>query len=325
MSSSAAISALLPLVLLSCSRSAPGPGASDAAPRGSAAAAEAAPTAPEPVTAPDGADVAPPAVEPVPPVAEPTPPVVPEEPPDPPVVRVRGPVEGAVEPLTQRLAAGAPLIVRFRVTNAGDQPIKFRFGGDNYAQGPLRFTWLVRGANGEVECDLRTRPEPMSGGGGSANLVLATGETHERWLVPQTGCAALSKPGRHRLRLVRILTDDDLAPEGCSEILVPDTTVDPPDDHGRAEQPECLEWLLGAPAVAAEFELDVLPYDAAAVREGLERALAAVERDEQRNVLAGWARWLAFRLGQNPAGPMTTDEELQGLAASLPASLPDAP
>ncbi|MBI5535217.1 MAG: hypothetical protein HY898_20995 [Deltaproteobacteria bacterium] len=238
------------------------------------------------------------------------------------VHRTRGSVRGGFELASSPVVSGAPILVRFWVENTGSSPIRFRQGGDWYQKGPLHFTWLVSDASGKVECDLRARPEPMSGGGHSIDKTLAPGQRDEQWLAPQTGCDALLAPGRHRLRGVRILADETHEPDECRAILVPDTTVSPPDDRGVKESPACLAWLLAAPAIASEFEVEVLRYEAGAVRAAITSEMAVDGGEGRMGALGQYAMWLAFRLGREPEWGANPATQLQRLAAALPAALP---
>ncbi len=238
-----------------------------------------------------------------------------------PVHRTRGDVRGGLEVDGTTFVAGAPIVWRFVVENAGTTPIAFQDGGDSYAQGPLHFTWLVRDAAGSVECDLRASPEPMAGGGGSSKRVLAPGERIATWLAPQVGCPALSVIGRHRLRVVRILTQDGEAPASCSTILVPDTTTTPIDDRGVTLDRECEAFLLASPAVASEVEIEVVPYDVDAVRAAIRAALRQ-PAEQRRQMLGRYAIWLAFRLDLDPNWGAEPDVELERLMAALPVDWP---
>jgi hypothetical protein len=212
------------------------------------------------------------------------------------------------------------MLFRFVVESTG-APVAFQDGGDWYAPGPLHYTWLVEDGAGAVECDLRARPVPLAGGGGAQLVTLARGERHEIWLAPQTGCDALTRPGRHHVRVVRILTVDERAPAGCATILVPDTTVEPIDDRGVALAPECAAFLLAAPAIASELDIDVLPYDADAVRSAITAELADTG-EQHGHALDQYATWLAYALGREPlwgAPPATAPAPL---AAALPERWP---
>jgi hypothetical protein len=238
-------------------------------------------------------------------------------------IRARGPVMASLHvPPTGRVA-GMPLLVRLDIENTGTSPIPFRDGGDWYAPGPLHFTWRVTDHGGAVECDLRADPGMLAGGGASTITTLAPGATHSTWLAPQTGCATLLSPGHHHLRVVRILTVDEDAPAACSTILVPDVTLDPVDDHGVPVEPACLRFLMTAPAVAAELDVEILPYQASLVRESL-RAELAIEDDEgRRTALGQYATWLMLRLGREPSWGAPTEAAVEALMAALPERLPE--
>ncbi len=238
-----------------------------------------------------------------------------------PVHRARGPIHGRFVPESVDLASGAPLLFRFEVENTGSTPIAFDHGGDYFGFGPARYTWVVWGADGEVECDLRAHPRMMAGGGAGGTHELAPGARWVEWVGPQTTCDALLAPGRHRIRVVRVLTRR--APDGpeCSEILVPDPTVDPLDDRGVPVSPECAAFFRAAPAVATEVEIDVRSYDRAAIRAAGEAALA--DPDERHgHAVAIWAEWLGERADLERDWSLSPTAWARAVLDRLPEVLP---
>ncbi|HWB79948.1 MAG TPA: hypothetical protein VG755_33515 [Nannocystaceae bacterium] len=238
-----------------------------------------------------------------------------------PIHRTKGPLRGSFVMHEQRYVAGEPIFVRFHLEAVGTEPLRFTIGGDGYQQGPLRFTWLVRDAMDEVVCDLRGRPEPMAGGGGRGEISLENGKTYDHWLAPQTGCAALSKPGRYRLRVVRILTDDSKAPPSCPTMLVPDTTKKPIDDRGVPLTPECEKWLDAAPAIASDFEIEIGEYDAEKLKAAVTRELA-IGGDGRMNLLSSYGAWLCGKIGCEAGYGDKVDEWLTKGLAKLPERFP---
>jgi hypothetical protein len=242
------------------------------------------------------------------------------DPRSPPATRTRGAVQGEFVPEVTRIVVGAPFIVRFTMKNTGPQPLTVTIGGDSYAQGQLRFAWLVRDSGGDVVCDLRGRPESMAGAGAQGDKTFAPGETYETYLAPQRGCPALSQPGRYQLRGVRVLVHDRDAPT-CAAILPPDTTVEPLDDRGVPLEEPCKTWLLGAPAIATEMTLEVAPYDPEAVRTAIDEAL--VEQNEQRDhELSNYGTWLCLTAGCEVKWGEPVREWLRSSANSLPPAWP---
>lgn len=235
--------------------------------------------------------------------------------------RTKGPLRGSFILHEQRYVAGEPIFVRFHLEAVGTKPLRFTVGGDSYAQGSLRYTWLVRDAMDEVVCDLRAHPEPMAGGGSSAEISLDNGKTYDDWLAPQTGCDALAKPGRYRMRVVRVLTDDSTAPPGCPTILVPDTTVKPIDDRGVSIEPTCAKWLDAAPAVATDFEIEVTAYDRDRLAAAVKRELA-IGGEGRTGLLASWGAWLCGRIGCAPGYGDDVERWLTKGLASLPERWP---
>lgn len=238
-----------------------------------------------------------------------------------PIHRTKGPLRGSFVLHEQRFVVGEPIFVRFHLEAVGTTPLRFTIGGDGYAQGHLRYTWLVRDANDDVVCDLRARPEPMAGGGGKGEIALDNGKTYDHWLAPQTGCDALAKPGRYLLRVVRILTDDSTAPPDCPTILVPDTTVKPIDDRGVALDPECAKWLGAAPAIASEYEIEITEYDAEKVKAAVKRELA-IGGEGRMNLLSSWGAWLCGKIGCEAGYGDEVERWLTAGLAKLPARFP---
>ena len=161
----------------------------------------------------------------------------------------------------------------------------------------------------------------MAGGGGKGPVTLKKGESWDAWLAPQTGCNALAVPRRYRLRGVRHLTDDSTMPEGCSPILLPDTTVQPLDDRGVAISQACVDWLTRAPAIASEFEIEIMPYDREVVRKAVERELA-VDGDERMGLMASYGAWFCGHLGCELGRGDELDKWLGGALAKLPETWP---
>jgi hypothetical protein len=110
---------------------------------------------------------------------------------------------------------------------------------------------------------------------------------------------------------VKIMTDDD---HGCYGPSVPDVTLDPPDDRGQAETPECMKYLLSVPAIASELELEVLPYDRGEVAKAIERALAT----HTSEALSAYVSFLAARLAVETDYGLGIDAQLRRLISALP-------
>jgi len=238
----------------------------------------------------------------------PEPPVV--SPPPPPVVRTRGPVRARVAAELARYAAGEPMFVVFEVDNAGDAELAFDVGGDWYGLlRPLRYSWEVRDDSGRVRCALGALPPgPMAGGGGGFTPKLAPGKSYRETLLMNPACDALLEPGRYRVTLVRVLTSSDALAQAkvavCSELSPPDTTVlaaGAPDPTGQRDA-ACMAALLAAPAVAAEFTVDISAHAPAE----LKRRVAGLPAEQQAAGQAGdnsregaistYGRWFCDRV-----------------------------
>jgi hypothetical protein len=239
-----------------------------------------------------------------------------------PVDRSRGAVRGGFELEVQRVSVGAPLLFHFWVENTGAEPIVFREGGDSYGHGPASYTFLVLDGAGNVECDLRGRPEPGAGGGGSSIVIVALGARWERWLLGQMSCPAFATAGRHHVRIVRILLDRHAAPASCGSEYVPDTTVEPLDDRGVPLDPACRAFHTAAPAIATEMDVELLAYDREAVRTAVRAAIAAEPSRHGDNSLLGYAEWLGDVLGREHQYDLATDVLLTQLMAALPETWP---
>lgn len=240
--------------------------------------------------------------------------------------RLRGDVTGAFEPLARSVVVGEPLVVRFHVENRSDAPLAFSWGGDyRNSVGPLRFRWIVRDPDGQVECDLRATP-PMGLGGIGTEQTVAPGGSYDRLLVLGSVCEALSTPGRHWITGVRVLTrdvyggDHSELGETCDPFLPPDPTRDPVEPVGEPVTDECLAWLRSFPAVSSDFEIEVRPYDPERVREGA-RALLAREGDDWEEAQSRYGGWLCDRLGSECPGRL----EAQAPATWLPPALEELP
>jgi hypothetical protein len=231
------------------------------------------------------------------------------------VHRVRGDVRGGFEVSGTTLTAFAPILVRFWIENTSSAPFTFQDGGDYFSNGARSYTWLVTAENGDVECDLRGRPEGMGGGGGFDHKTLKPGQRFEHWLAPQFGCDALTKPGLHHLRGVKIMTDYD---HGCSGPTVPDVTVDPPDDRGQQESAECMAYLKSVPAIATELEVEILPYHRDDVRLAIKKSLAAHPQELPRHALGTYASWAGdhFKVKQDYNADVTV--RLRAVMDGLP-------
>ena len=60
-----------------------------------------------------------------------------------------------------------------------------------------------------------------------------------------------------------------------------------------------MAWLRSAPAVASEFEVEILPYSAEGLRTQIRSALG-VENESRDHALSHWARSLAYFIGSEP-------------------------
>ncbi len=187
-------------------------------------------------------------------------------------VRTGGPVRATIAPDRASVPAGEPLLLRLTIENLGDTELQFDVGGDWFGQNhPLRYGWEIRDDSGAVVCEVgKTLPGPMAGGGGGYLAKVAPGASHEEHLLLNPVCPAFKRPGRYRITLMRVLTRHEALPRDtpCDYLMVPDTTrlaPGAPDPHGRRDA-TCMAALLAAPAIAADFSLEIAPYDAAALR-----------------------------------------------------------
>ncbi len=204
-------------------------------------------------------------------------------------VRTRGAVRASIAPDRARVPAGEPLLLSLTIENLGDAELQFDVGGDWFGQNhPLRFGWEIRDDSGAVVCEVgKALPGPMAGGGGGYVAKVAPGASHEEHLLLNPVCPAFKRPGRYRITLMRVLTRHEALPRDtpCDYMMVPDTTRLAPgaaDPHGRRDA-ACMAALLAAPAIAADFSLEIAPYDAVALR----TRLAAVPGEQIAAAKAG--------------------------------------
>lgn len=254
-----------------------------------------------------------------PPPIQPRPPSTVMRPPAPAVHRSVGPVKGGFELERDTETAIAPIFVHWWFENTGDKPIPYRHGGDYYHVGRSGFSWVVTNEKGHVECDLRAHPEPMAGGGGYTRMSIKPGQKVQGWLVPQLGCPALTRPGLHHLRVSHIVMPDE-DPLKCPVGFDPDTTVEPADERGVPERPECLAWKKSFPAIGSDLEIEILPYEREAVRARLKRALA--REDELEGMLTMYTDWLWQRMGWKPDYGKPVNVRLPMLSQALGTTPP---
>ena len=247
-----------------------------------------------------------------------------------PLHRRLGHITGSFVPEKYRAVQGEPLFVRMTLTNTAPAPLRYDVGGDY--RGTLwqnRLSLLVRDSRGRLLCDLVTNP-PMNFGGVSGTRELKPGETAENEVVLNPVCPALTEPGRYKVTLVHVFALDQALPKGCSSHSPPDVTRPDPPVIGSTSK-ACLSALGTFPALASEFDLEIIPYQQAAVQTAA-RALAQVERSRIPSAknwqwYFGWAcnRFLcgctAMTLS-NQRGPEDRARWLEETAATMPKTWP---
>ena len=83
----------------------------------------------------------------------------------------------------------------------------------------------------------------------------------------------------------------------------------------------CVDWLTRAPAIASEFEIEIMPYDREVVRKAVERELA-VDGDERMGLMASYGAWFCGHLGCELGRGDELDKWLGGALAKLPETWP---
>jgi hypothetical protein len=227
-----------------------------------------------------------------------------------PVQRNRGAIHGSIVIEGDRHVAGDPILVTLTVENQAADELVFDWGSDNdNAVGPLRYNLVVKDAVGATVCDLGKSP-PASFGGLGMKIKVAHGALYHDTYLLNPFCETLTRPGRYTMTIVRVLSDSDAWTDKvkkvmgpCNDELPPDTTVLQPGDADPMGQRDakCMALLMAVPAVAAEWTLDITPWDPAAIRaRGVtveaEIASASHAGDNSReNALSHYAVWLCER------------------------------
>jgi hypothetical protein len=215
-----------------------------------------------------------------------------------PAVRVRGSVDGTIGPDKTSYSVGEPIFVTLEARNTGTAPLQFDAGADwGEALVHMRYRWIVR-RSGKVLCDHGRDPSDVAG---PVRVVeLAPGETFRDVQMINAVCDALLVPGRYQLTVVRPFTH---ALRGCDVMAPPDTTRLAPgksDPHHRLSE-DCMTAMFAAPAIAADFQIEIAPWHHAALVSRIEampgqRAEAANSEDGTRDAMSDYGEWFCSRV-----------------------------
>lgn len=165
-------------------------------------------------------------------------------------VRTHGGVTGRIAPNRPRYLQAEPMFVRIEVTSASDTPLSF----DDSAR---HYDWRVRDASGAAVCE-RTGGPGRLGSEHIGKVQLARGETFRDTLLLNRLCGKPLAPGRYVVTLLRALVAGwaPISKRGCE-------ARGSPAGEGGAEDGGALEE---AACIAADFPVEILPWDASALR-----------------------------------------------------------